>query len=173
MSENFMKNSFEPIIDNNSKILILGSLPSDKSIEKHEYYENKTNQFWNIISMCFDGEKINFNNYDEKIAYLHEHHIALWDVYSRANRKGSLDSNIKNAEFNDIKNLLKLYPSIVKIVTNGRASQKGFEKYLKLNNFDFDYHYVPSSSSLNVSLNFEEKVLIWKKIIIEKDFKNF
>ncbi len=144
MSENFMKNSFEPIIDNNSKILILGSLPSDKSIEKYEYYGNKTNQFWNIISMCFDGEKINFNNYDEKIAYLHEHHIALWDVYSRANRKGSLDSNIKN-----------------------------FEKYLKLNNFDFDYNYVPSSSSLNASLKFEEKVLIWKKIIIEKDFKNF
>lgn len=139
-----MKNSFEPIIDNNSKILILGSLPSDKSIEKYEYYGNKTNQFWNIISMCFDGEKINFNNYDEKIAYLHEHHIALWDVYSRANRKGSLDSNIKN-----------------------------FEKYLKLNNFDFDYNYVPSSSSLNASLKFEEKVLIWKKIIIEKDFKNF
>lgn len=144
MSENFIKNSFEPIIDNNSKILILGSLPSDKSIEKYEYYGNKTNQFWNIISMCFDGEKINFNNYDEKIAYLHEHHIALWDVYSRANRKGSLDSNIKN-----------------------------FEKYLKLNNFDFDYNYVPSSSSLNASLKFEEKVLIWKKIIIEKDFKNF
>ena len=144
MSENFMKNSFEPIIDNNSKILILGSLPSDKSIEKYEYYGNKTNQFWNIISMCFDGEKINFNNYDERIAYLHEHHIALWDVYSRANRKGSLDSNIKN-----------------------------FEKYLKLNNFDFDYNYVPSSSSLNASLKFEEKVLIWKKIIIEKDFKNF
>ena len=144
MSENFMKNSFEPIIDNNSKILILGSLPSDKSIEKYEYYGNKTNQFWNIISMCFDGEKINFNNYDEKIAYLHEHHIALWNVYSRANRKGSLDSNIKN-----------------------------FEKYLKLNNFDFDYNYVPSSSSLNASLKFEEKVLIWKKIIIEKDFKNF
>lgn len=139
-----MKNSFEPIIDNNSKILILGSLPSDKSIEKYEYYGNKTNQFWNIISMCFDGEKINFNNYDEKIAYLHEHHIALWNVYSRANRKGSLDSNIKN-----------------------------FEKYLKLNNFDFDYNYVPSSSSLNASLKFEEKVLIWKKIIIEKDFKNF
>ena len=133
-----MKNSFEPIIDNNSKILILGSLPSDKSIEKYEYYGNKTNQFWNIISMCFDGEKINFNNYDEKIAYLHEHHIALWDVYSRANRKGSLDSNIKS-----------------------------FEKYLKLNNFDFDYNYVPSSSSLNASLKFEEKV------IIEKDFKNF
>ena len=67
MSDNFLKNSFEPIIDNNSKILILGSLPSDKSIEKYEYYGNKTNQFWNIISMCFNGEKINFNNYDEKI----------------------------------------------------------------------------------------------------------
>ena len=121
MLESFIKNSFEPIIDKNSKILILGSLTSDKSIEKSEYYGNKTNQFWNFISICFDGKKINFNDYEEKISYLLKNHIALWDIYSKANRKGSLDSNIKNSYFNDIIGLLKLYPNINKIVTNGRA----------------------------------------------------
>lgn len=165
MSENFIKSSFEPIVDNNSQILILGSLPSDKSIEKYEYYGNKTNQFWNIISTCFDNMKIDFKNYNEKIEYLRKHHIALWDIYACASRKGSMDSNIKNPTFNDIQNLLKHYPNIIKIVTNGRTSQKGFEKYLKLNKFNFKYSYAPSSSSLNASLNFNDKVLIWKKVL--------
>ena len=85
---NNFKNSLLPVIDSDSNILILGSLPSDKSIEKSEYYGNKTNQFWNIITLIFDNEKIIFKNYDEKLKYLHEHHIALWDVYSSAIRKG-------------------------------------------------------------------------------------
>ena len=165
MLDNFLKNSFEPIIDNNSKILILGSLPSDKSIEKNEYYGNKTNQFWNIISVCFIDQKINFNNYDEKISFLLKHHIAPWDIYSKASRKGSLDSNIQNGSFNDIIGLLKLCPNINKIVTNGRASQKGLEKYLKTNNFSFPFEYVPSSSSLNASFSLEEKINIGKRAI--------
>lgn len=166
MLDNFLKISFEPIIDKDSKILILGSLPSDKSIEKNEYYGNKTNQFWNIISMCFDGKIIYFNNYEEKNYYLHKHHIALWDIYSKANRKGSLDSNIQNGYFNDIIGLLKIYPNITKIVTNGRASQKGLEKYLKTNNFSFPFEYVPSSSSLNASFSLEEKISLWKRAIL-------
>lgn len=166
MLDSFLKNSFKPIIDDNSQILILGSLPSDKSIEKNEYYGNKTNQFWSIVSICFDGKKINFNNYEEKISYLHKHHIALWDIYSRANRKGSLDSNIKNGKLNDIIGLLELYPNITKIVTNGRASQKGLEKYFKINNFSFLYEYVPSSSSLNASFSLEEKINMWKRAIL-------
>ena len=116
--------------------------------------------------MCFEDKKVNFNSYDEKISYLLKHHIALWDIYSRANRKGSLDSNIKNAKFNDIIRLLKLYPNITKIVTNGRASQKGLEKYFKINNYSFPYGYVPSSSSLNASFSLEEKINIWKRAIL-------
>lgn len=166
MLDSFLKNSFKPIIDDNSQILILGSLPSDKSIKKNEYYGNKTNQFWSIVSICFDGKKINFNNYEEKISYLHKHHIALWDIYSKASRKGSLDSNIRNGYFNDIISLLKLYPNITKIVTNGRASQKGLENYFKINSFSFPYEYAPSTSSLNASFSLETKINVWKKAIL-------
>lgn len=166
MIDNFLKNSFEPIINKDSRILILGSLPSDKSIEKNEYYGNKTNQFWNIISMCFEDKNVNFNNYEEKISYLLKHHIALWDIYSKASRKGSLDSNIQNGYFNDVIGLLKIYPNINKIITNGRASQKGLEKYFKINNYSFPFEYVPSSSSLNASFSFEEKINVWKKAIL-------
>ena len=66
MEHENIKKSLKPIVNNNSKILILGSLPSDKSIIANEYYGNKMNQFWNIISLAFENRKIEFKNYNEK-----------------------------------------------------------------------------------------------------------
>ena len=167
MENTSLKKSFAPIINKNSQILILGSLPSDKSIALNEYYGNKTNQFWNIISLIFENKKIEFKNYNEKIDFLNKHHIALWDTYCSANRKGSLDSDIKNGEFNNIKELLNEYPIIKKILVNGRKSEIAFQKYIKTVNLDCNYKYVPSSSSANTSLSLFEKVEYWRKVILE------
>lgn len=78
--------------------MILGSLPSDKSIVANEYYGNKTNQFWDIISLIFENTKIDFKGYEEKIEFLHKHGVALWDVYCSAERIGSLDTNIQKGK---------------------------------------------------------------------------
>lgn len=161
------KKSFAPVINKNSQILILGSLPSDKSIALNEYYGNKTNQFWNTISLIFENKKIEFKNYNEKIDFLNKHHIALWDTYCSATRKGSLDSDIKNGEFNNIKKLLNEYPNIKRILVNGRKSEIAFQKYIKTENLDLNYSYVPSSSSANTNFSFLEKVEYWKEVMFE------
>ena len=162
-----IKKGLEPIISINSKILILGSLPSDKSIIANEYYGNKNNQFWDIISLIFENKKINFNNYNEKIQFLNKYNIALWDVYCLAERKGSLDTDIKNGKFNNIEDLLIKYSNIKTILTNGRTSEKGFKKYVKNNKINCDYKYVPSSSSANTKYSLWEKVECWKKAMFE------
>ena len=162
-----IKKGLEPIISINSKILILGSLPSDKSITANEYYGNKNNQFWDIISLIFENKKINFNNYNEKIQFLNKYNIALWDVYCLAERKGSLDTDIKNGKFNNIEDLLIKYSNIKTILTNGRTSEKGFKKYVKNNEINCDYKYVPSSSSANTKYSLWEKVECWKKAMFE------
>lgn len=161
------KKSFAPVINKNSQILILGSLPSDKSIALNEYYGNKTNQFWNTISLIFENKKVEFKNYNEKIDFLNKHHIALWDTYCSATRKGSLDSDIKNGEFNNIKKLLNEYPNIKRILVNGRKSEIAFQKYIKTENLDLNYSYVPSSSSANTNFSFLEKVEYWKEVMFE------
>ena len=162
-----IKKGLEPIISINSKILILGSLPSDKSITANEYYGNKNNQFWDIISLIYENKKVNFNNYNEKIQFLNKYNIALWDVYCLAERKGSLDTDIKNGKFNNIEDLLIKYSNIRTILTNGRTSEKGFKKYVKNNEINCDYKYVPSSSSANTKYSLWEKVECWKKAMFE------
>lgn len=165
MENKILKKSFEPIINDKSKILILGSLPSDKSIIANEYYGNKTNQFWDIISLIFEKERIKFKNYNEKIQFLNNHYIALWDVYCLAERKCSLDSDIKNGEFNNIKELLDKYTNIKTVLLNGKKSELAFKKYMKNENIICNYKYVPSSSSANTRFSLLEKVKYWEKAI--------
>lgn len=133
----------------------------------NEYYGNKTNQFWDIISLVFENEKIEFKNYNEKIQFLNKHYIALWDVYCSAERKGSLDIDIKNGEFNSIKEFLNQNKDIKIVLVNGKEAETGFKKYLKKENIHCDYKYVPSSSSTNTKYTVTEKAEIWKKSIFE------
>lgn len=154
-----------PIVNDSSRILILGSLPSDKSIKLNEYYGNKTNQFWNILSMVISNKKISFNDYNEKINFLYINHIALWDIFSSAERVGSLDTNIKNQNFNNISLFLKNFSNINLILLNGKKSQTAFEQYIKKEHISINYKYVPSSSSANTTYSLFEKVNCWKKII--------
>lgn len=124
-----IKEGLKPIIGNNPRILILGSLPGDESIRKQEYYGNPRNMFWDVISGIL-GEPAPLQ-YAKKVDYLKRHGIALWDVLHAAERAGSLDANIHNGEFNDIERLISENPSITVIAINGGEAKKSFRKYLR------------------------------------------
>lgn len=99
MTTNF-KQGLQPIVCSEPKILILGSLPGDISIESQEYYANHKNFFWRIIA-TITGSPVPLS-YPAKKEMLAQSHIALWDVYAAAERIGSSDGNIRGGEFNDI-----------------------------------------------------------------------
>lgn len=159
-----MKTGLEPIVNKDSKILILGSLPGEISLKNQKYYDNKNNQFWKLLSYVFEDKIIEFDDYEEKIKFLNNHKIALWDVIKCANRKGSLDTNIKNEEYNDLYSLITKY-KIINIYVNGRKAESSLKKYLKIKNIELNYHYLPSSSSLNAKLSIIDKSKVWKSII--------
>ena len=158
-NENF-KEGLEPWVDEHSEILILGSLPSDVSIRKQTYYQNKSkNSFWKLMHGLYgDGP-------DSK-DFLTKHHIALWDCLAAANREGSLDSNILGGERpNNIPQLLESHPSIRRIVINGKSKAKGyFDRYFSDLYSHIDVIIVSSSSNTN-SIGFETKLEDWKKIL--------
>ncbi|MCY0976700.1 DNA-deoxyinosine glycosylase [Chryseobacterium wangxinyae] len=153
--------SFPPIIDSGSKILILGSIPGVKSLEKQQYYAHPQNKFWKIIFELFNEEFK--EDYSERIAVLKKNHIALWDVIDSCERKGSLDSEIKNEEANQIGNLLEQYPNIKAIFCNGGKSYKDLQKLLG-KNFRIPIYLLPSTSPLH-TISFERKFEDWKKIL--------
>lgn len=159
-NENF-KEGLEPWVDEHSEILILGSFPSDVSLRERAYYQNKSyNSFWKLMHGLF-GE-----GPDSKV-FLMKHHIALWDCLAAANREGSLDSNISGGERpNNIPQLLETYPSIKRIVINGKSKAKGyFDRYFyDLHNSSIKIIIVTSSSNTN-SIGFETKLEDWKKIL--------
>lgn len=160
-NENF-KEGLEPWVDEHSEILILGSLPSDVSIRKQAYYQNKSkNSFWKLMHGLF-GE-----GPDSK-KFLMKHHIALWDCLSAANREGSLDSNISGGERpNNIPQLLESHPSIRRIVINGKSTARDyFDKYFyDLHKSSIKIIIVTSSSRNTRRISFEAKLEEWKKIL--------
>ena len=154
--------SFPPIIDKESKILILGSIPGIKSLEMQQYYAHPQNKFWKIIFELFN-EKFT-TDYDERIKILEKYHVALWDVIDNCERKGSLDSGIRNEEANKIGELLHNYPNIKAIFCNGQKSHKNLLKILP-KDFHLPIIALPSTSPAHASLRYEEKLKSWKMVL--------
>ena len=154
------KSGFAPVIDKNTEILILGSLPSDISILKGEYYANPQNQFWKIIFTIFNNG-VPIVDYKEKLALLLKNKIGLWDVLTEAIRPGSLVSNIKQEVLNDFSGLFTDYPKIRLLAING---DKAFNLYLKKRAGlpQKELVRLTSSSPANTSKNVLLKVKEWQ-----------
>ena len=133
-----------PIIFPGAKTLILGTLPGSKSLENRAYYMNKGNRFWPMMAEIF-GTKPLITETD-RLAFLEEHHIALWDVYKSGYRNKSKDSKIKDTTFNDIPGFLTAYPDIKQIVVAGKKAQKAFSQ---INGIQIPVIAAPSTSGGN------------------------
>jgi len=153
--------SFSPLIDVQSQIIILGSIPGVKSLEKQQYYAHPQNKFWKIIFELLNEEFT--ENYTQRIEVLKKHHIALWDVIDSCERKGSLDSEIKNEEANQIAELLDKHPNVKAIFCNGGKSYKNLQKLLG-KSYKLPIFLLPSTSPLH-TVSFEKKLEEWKRIV--------
>jgi TDG/mug DNA glycosylase family protein len=157
------KSGFAPIIDKSTEILILGSLPSDISILKGEYYANPQNQFWRIIFTIYNNG-VPVVEYKKKLDLLLKNKIGLWDVLTEAHRPGSLDSNIKQEVLNDFGGLFMEYPKIRLLTFNG---DKAFNLYLKkrVGLPQKEMIRLTSSSSANTRKNVLLKVKEWQILL--------
>ena len=164
MNNEILEHPFEPIIFNDSEILILGSFPSIDSFDKSFYYAHPRNQFWKILSNI-TGYPI--NNRDQKIWLLKRSKIALWDMVSSCSRDNSLDSSLENIEVNDIASLLDKYPTINKIAFTGRLAEKLYE--INFGYLDIDRVYLPSPSSAYAKMSLEKKIVIYKDKAIPRE----
>lgn len=149
---------FQPVYDENSKILILGSIPSVKSRELGFYYMHPQNRFWKIIAHLFD-ESVPDTIQGRKNMLL-THNIALWDVLKSCNIKGSADSTIKHAQTNNIAELIEK-TKIKKVFLNGKTAFKYYDSFSNSKTL-CEYYCLPSTSSANAACSFSELVTQWQ-----------
>lgn len=156
-----VKHTFKPIYNKESKILILGSIPSVKSRENNFYYGHSKNRFWDLIAKIYN-EKIPVS-VDEKTDLILRNNLAIYDVIKICDIEGSSDSSIKNAEINDINTIIN-ESSISKIIFNGNKAYELYKKY-ETNKFT-NLVNLPSTSPANARFSFDKLFEIWKKELV-------
>lgn len=160
--------SFEPVIGHEPRVLILGSMPGVASLEAAQYYAHPRNAFWRIMGQLFD---LDYEaDYANRIEQLERLPLILWDTLAACYRPGSLDSNIAvtSARANDFPGLLRRFPDLRAICFNGATSEKYFHQLVLpvlpgMENIDL--LRMPSTSPANASMNFEQKLAAWRRLL--------
>ena len=150
-----------PVYDKNSRLLILGSLPSVKSRESGFYYGHPKNRFWKVISSVM-GKALPEST-EEKKALLLSSGIALWDVIAECDIKGSSDASIRNVKTNDPQLILR-EAHISEIYLNGRTAGNIFIRYMAKDT-DCPYTVLPSTSPANAAYSLERLTAEWSVIL--------
>lgn len=118
-----MIRSFPPIINSETEILIVGTMPSVKSLEAQQYYAHPRNAFWKIIAALYH-QGAEFADFQEKKACLLANRLGLWDSLQLCLREGSLDSAITDEQPNDFNTLLAEHPAVRRLLFNGQPAFK-------------------------------------------------
>lgn len=162
---NILKNVLPPLVNQQTKVMIIGSMPGVQSLEKEQYYGHPRNHFWPIIAQIVNEEVP--EQYEQRLIWLKRHRIGLWDAIQSCEREGSLDTKIKNEVPNDFVWLFATYPQIEAIFFNGTKAQAVFKKHLGFSILQHRFYtQLPSSSPVPGKYNktFDEKVVLWRAI---------
>jgi len=151
----------EPVFDENSRILILGTMPSPKSREAMFYYAHPQNRFWRVMFSLFDEE---FSTDTKKRRQLClDHGIALWDVVKSCEIEGAADSSIKNAEPNDLGRILER-ADITAVFTTGKTAEKLYKKLCQPKT-RIPAIVLPSPSGANCAVSLEKLTESYRAIL--------
>jgi double-stranded uracil-DNA glycosylase len=156
--------SFPPVVSEQSKLLILGSMPGMASLKAGQYYAHPRNAFWHIMGELFGaGPSL---PYERRVKLLLSVGVALWDSLQACSRPGSLDASITEEVANDFPALFAKYPNITHVFFNGSKAQTVFRRHV-LPALLEDHHMftrLPSTSPAHAAMRLEAKVQAWSVV---------
>ena len=150
-----------PVIDANTRILVLGSFPGAASLAAQQYYAHPRNLLWPILS-ALTGEPLAQLPYDERLPRLLAHGFGLWDVLGACEREGSLDSAIRRPAANDFARLRELCPLLETVGFNGQTSGKFSPQFAAAG---YRTLVLPSTSPAHAAMSFEDKLVSWCQLM--------
>lgn len=154
-----LTHGFDPGVNENTRVLILGSHPGVKSLAKRQYYANPDNGFWCIVFNALGVEDP--VTYSERLDTLLSYGVGLWNVYDTVERKGSLDSNIKRKTLNDFERILTSR-NIQLIIASGKTPYLEIQKHPIFQNNEI--MCLLSTSGLNNGRD-QERMAQWQQAI--------
>lgn len=117
------KTAFDPVVDEHTRLLILGSLPGEASLKARQYYAHPRNGFWRLIGAVI-GRDLVVLPYEDRLAALGTAGVGLWDVVASAERPGSLDAAIRRPEAADLRGLVRTLPNLRAVAFNGGTAAR-------------------------------------------------
>lgn len=156
-----IKRSFAPVVDANTRLLVLGSLPGEESLARSQYYAHPRNQFWRLMSEVVERDLVGLG-YEERLESLLSCGVGLWDVVASASRSGSLDAAIRDPTANDLPARVHSLPGLRAIAFNGGTSARIGQKQLGPSG-GFERLPLPSSSPA-FTLPYERKREAWLQL---------
>jgi len=155
--------SFDYVARPEARVLVLGSMPGQASLDAGEYYAHKQNAFWRIMGALFGAAPE--LPYALRLEKLTAAGIALWDVIAACEREGSLDARIvgKSIRPNDFVTFFAEHPGIRRICFNGATAETSFCRHVLpgLDTARFELIRLPSTSPAHASLPYAEKLAAW------------
>lgn len=150
-----------PVIDRDTRILILGSFPGAASLAAQQYYAHPRNQLWPILSSLV-GEPLHTLPYETRLQRLLSHRIGLWDVLGACVRKGSLDAAIRQPAANDFARLRALCAHLHTVGFNGQAAGKYAAQF---DAAGYRTVVLPSTSPAHAAMSFGQKLACWRRLL--------
>ena len=136
--------------------------PGEKSLAHSQYYAYPQNKFWMLLGAVL-GVELKSLPYEDRLATLLAHGVGLWDVVAQAQRSGSLDSNIRERDDNDLVALIAGLPHLDTIAFNGGTAARLGLKVLGEHAQRYRIVSLPSSSPA-YTLAYEAKLRQWKTL---------
>lgn len=156
------KSAFAPVVDDRTRVLILGSLPGEASLAAGQYYAHARNGFWRLIGAVI-GRDLALMDYPARLAALSGAGVGLWDVIASAERSGSLDAAIRSPEAADLRGLVAGLPDLRVVAFNGGLAARLGGRILAGSGPALIT--LPSSSPAHAR-PFEDKLAVWRDLAI-------
>lgn len=120
------RQGFAPVADESTRVLVIGSMPGERSLQQAQYYAHPRNVFWKAAYAAFGGGEEPSARYEERLDLLLAHHVGLWDAAQSCERHASADSTIKSVVLNDFAPLFARCPMLKMVLCNGTTAHTLF-----------------------------------------------
>ncbi|MDY2777736.1 MAG: DNA-deoxyinosine glycosylase [Collinsella sp.] len=158
--------TIDPVFNEKSRILILGTMPSPRSREEGFFYGHPQNRFWRVMERIFALPPASLVDCDARIGFLLDRRIALWDVLASCRIEGASDASISDPIPNDLSPILDAATIELVCTTGGKAAAlcKRFHRR-ELARRGIELSHLPSTSPANARMSLDDLVVAYERAL--------